>query len=232
MNCGKVLIVPTEMVGRVAVCSACNHRVRVTQNSPSNTPSATSKTPTNSGSARRAISPGQKQPVNRGGDPTSTAARRSTPQSKSGAHATPPESRATGAERPYAGDPRSQTKPSLDDFASLSENPSAAWFVRVPEGGQYGPANNSSMRNWIKEGRIGPATLVWRSDWTDWLPADRVFPGLFSNTPKIGDSTRADVNKVEAYLNRRRQKFRLKPAHWAAIGFGLLALIFIFSKIF
>jgi hypothetical protein len=52
------------------------------------------------------------------------------------------------------------------------------WYVRLPSGGQYGPANSKLMRQWLTEGRIGADTLVWHEGWRDWERADAVFTQL------------------------------------------------------
>lgn len=54
----------------------------------------------------------------------------------------------------------------------------AKWFVRPPSGGQYGPAAESVLRQWIDEGRITPDTLVWREGDPEWQPASAAFSQL------------------------------------------------------
>ncbi len=60
----------------------------------------------------------------------------------------------------------------------LNEAPEAVWYVRPPNGGQYGPAKADVMRGWIKEGRVTADCLVWREGWGDWKRADVTFPSL------------------------------------------------------
>lgn len=52
------------------------------------------------------------------------------------------------------------------------------WFVRPPSGGQFGPAAEAVLRQWIGEGRITPDTLVWREGDPEWLKASAAFPEL------------------------------------------------------
>jgi hypothetical protein len=42
------------------------------------------------------------------------------------------------------------------------------WYVRPTEGGQYGPADTDSFRQWIAEGRVPSSAWVWRTGWADW----------------------------------------------------------------
>lgn len=41
------------------------------------------------------------------------------------------------------------------------------------DGLEYGPATLEELRTWCEEGRVGPATPVWRSDDPRWQPASR-----------------------------------------------------------
>jgi DNA-directed RNA polymerase subunit RPC12/RpoP len=54
----------------------------------------------------------------------------------------------------------------------------ARWFVRPPSGGQYGPALETVLRQWITEGRITPDTLIWREGDPEWQKASQAFPQL------------------------------------------------------
>ena len=77
-----------------------------------------------------------------------------------------------------------QAKPLPDD--PLDEAPDSVWYVRVSDGGQYGPATAEVMRQWMEEGRIGGDCLVWREGWRDWREALDTFPSLRDGSmPKI-----------------------------------------------
>ena len=58
---------------------------------------------------------------------------------------------------------------------SLVDDPIAAgstWYVRLPDGQQFGPADQPTMRAWVAEGRVGQHCLVWCDAWPDWRSAD------------------------------------------------------------
>jgi len=61
----------------------------------------------------------------------------------------------------------------------ISEAPNAAWYVRPPSGGQYGPAIGSVFWDWLNEKRVGENSLVWREGWGTWQAAKDVFPDFF-----------------------------------------------------
>jgi hypothetical protein len=56
-----------------------------------------------------------------------------------------------------------------------SETPAeTVWYVRPPAGGQYGPADDATLRQWIHELRIVPDTYLWHSGWAEWQRAGDV----------------------------------------------------------
>ena len=79
--------------------------------------------------------------------------------------------------------------PSIQSPADpLAEAPGAVWYVRAPDGGQYGPAAADVMQSWLAEGRVSPDSLVWREGWRDWQQAAGVFPQLRAGQldPQLG----------------------------------------------
>jgi hypothetical protein len=60
----------------------------------------------------------------------------------------------------------------------IAEAPNAAWFVRHPTAGQFGPTAGDILRQWTSEGRVTPDSLIWREGWQSWRPATAVFPHL------------------------------------------------------
>ncbi len=65
----------------------------------------------------------------------------------------------------------------------IAEAPTAVWYVRPASGGQYGPASGDIMRAWLKDGRVGASSLVWRSDWPEWRSASATFPQMSGLAP-------------------------------------------------
>jgi hypothetical protein len=66
----------------------------------------------------------------------------------------------------------------------LQEAGDVVWYVRRPDGGQYGPAGREIMRGWLAEGRITPTSLVWREGWREWREAAAVFPETVAGHPE------------------------------------------------
>ena len=49
----------------------------------------------------------------------------------------------------------------------------ATWYCMVG-GDRYGPVEESVLRDWIREGRVGPDTLIWTPGMAQWQPAGTV----------------------------------------------------------
>ena len=52
-----------------------------------------------------------------------------------------------------------------------SSQTGGAWFIRIPSGEQFGPADERTFRDWVAQGRVGENCLVWREGWPDWKAA-------------------------------------------------------------
>ncbi len=61
--------------------------------------------------------------------------------------------------------------------------PHLLWYVRPVTGGQYGPADGTTLRRWLGEGRVAADTLVWQEGWDEWREARLVFEGAFGTPP-------------------------------------------------
>lgn len=65
----------------------------------------------------------------------------------------------------------------------VDHEPEATWYVRPPNGGQYGPATSELLSQWIDEGRIAASSLLWRDGWPQWRAAAEAFPDLATRLP-------------------------------------------------
>lgn len=161
-ECGHKMNVKAFLAGRKGLCPYCGASIRIPTEStrpasqPTDPPSPEREPrPTD---PRSAASPGAE------GGAVSTPVPASTPQALSG-HGTPSPPAPSPPAASAATDP-------------LAESPDAAWYVRPPAGGQYGPATGPVMQTWIDEGRVSPDCLVWREGWRDWQEARSVLPQL------------------------------------------------------
>ena len=62
---------------------------------------------------------------------------------------------------------------------AAGKGPADSWFLRVPEGHQYGPVPKSEMDAWVKEGRVTAQCQLRNGD-GPWQPAGAVYSFLGS----------------------------------------------------
>ncbi|HOM18933.1 MAG TPA: protein kinase, partial [Thermoguttaceae bacterium] len=55
---------------------------------------------------------------------------------------------------------------------------SPIWYLRTPDGQQYGPVNKIQLDQWAAEGRVGQDCWLWRAGWADWQGAGAVYSRL------------------------------------------------------
>jgi len=55
---------------------------------------------------------------------------------------------------------------------------SPIWYLRTPDGQQYGPVSKQQLDQWVAEGRVGNDCWVWRAGWADWQGAGSVYGQL------------------------------------------------------
>lgn len=57
------------------------------------------------------------------------------------------------------------------------------WYLRTPDGEQYGPVSKERIDQWVADGRVTPDSWVFQQGWSDWRSAGEVFPQLGVRTP-------------------------------------------------
>jgi hypothetical protein len=117
----------------------------------------------------------------------------------------------------------------------LSEAPDAVWYVRAPNGGQYGPAAADVMRGWLEEGRVSPDSLVWREGWRDWQPGAQVFAQLGGGPfePELGaiadgNATSANRNPGASRRPSRSRSTALNALILAVLVLAVIVLLVVF----
>ncbi|WDQ19034.1 DUF4339 domain-containing protein [Rhodopirellula sp. P2] len=185
--CGKRLNIKTELAGRQGVCPACSVRFRIpTQDQPQSIAvdedSSGSHPPATSDSDRMAdvLESSEQDPGVDAAD--SSTAHGSFSASAAGGSTTieRPKTQATASEKTST---PAESAPSSPD-AILGDS-TAVWYVRPPSGGQYGPADGPTMKQWITEGRIADAAMLWRDGWPDWKSAGEILRQLKQKGPVI-----------------------------------------------
>jgi hypothetical protein len=95
------------------------------------------------------------------------------------------------------------------------------WYVRLPSGGQFGPATSDVIQAWIAEGRVSSDSLVWREGWRDWQLLSEAFPDRSEESP---NSLQAIVSRQPPLLAKAGAAGR-RPPKRASENYRTLAVI-------
>ena len=103
-----------------------------------------------------------------------------------------------------------QTGPAMNMPEVLVNADDAKWFVRPPNGGQFGPATSQMLMNWISESRVTSDSFLWRDGLAQWQLASELFPDLFVTEKRINAPLASDgmeqTNEVDL-----RESTTLRP---------------------
>jgi len=105
-----------------------------------------------------------------------------------------PNAGAFGAERagsPYAPAPRG------------FENGPDEWYLRTPDGREYGPVPRRELNNWVGENRVSTQCRIRRA-LGDWTPATTHYPDLPTGTQRIDSTPSAGWTPTSIYPERHR----------------------------
>ena len=93
----------------------------------------------------------------------------------------------------------------------------AAWYLRPPSGGQYGPVAANVFADWIAEGRVTTDAYVWHEGWPQWrtaLDSAELLPTQTHDTSlQVPDSTpRLELAAVDSQIPEAIAFARPSPA--------------------
>jgi hypothetical protein len=73
--------------------------------------------------------------------------------------------------------PAVATRESVSGFNSATTNhhANAVWYVHLPTGQRWGPANTDNITQWMQQGHIPASALIWRDGWPEWKLAAVAF---------------------------------------------------------
>ncbi|GAB5512636.1 DUF4339 domain-containing protein [Rhodopirellula baltica] len=189
--CGKRLNIKNELAGRQGVCPACSVRFRIPTE---DRPQSIAIEEESSGSHPAEV-PDEQDPtdvLDSSDQPPSVDAADSS--SSASTYAATASGGSTTIERPKVekkARPKSEKRPADPATAEPTKpeeilgDSTAVWYVRPPSGGQYGPADGPTMKQWISEGRIADSAMLWRDGWPDWKSAGEILRQLNHKGPTI-----------------------------------------------
>ena len=156
--CSKALNIKSDLAGKRGKCPACNVRFRIPQSDQAHSiPLETEKDGADDAAYELdpepddAPAPAQDAPLGR--------------------------ETAIAANDNFAAGNKPNTE--IDEEYDPLSDPTAQWYVRPPNGGRYGPADGTTVRQWIREGRVTRTTLLWRDGWAQWRDTEEIVPEAF-----------------------------------------------------
>ncbi|MCC9657883.1 DUF4339 domain-containing protein [Rhodopirellula sp. JC737] len=182
--CGKRLNIKAELAGRRGVCPECSVRFRIpTVDQEFSNPieeDSSGAHAVNSEFGQTSLSDANHEPHHESDDQT---VRAQSHVASAGGPATIERprvktSRASANASTNAGAETAHESPQEQTVESVLGDSTAIWYVRPPSGGQYGPADGPTMQQWITEGRIADAAMLWRDGWPDWKPAGEILRSI------------------------------------------------------
>jgi hypothetical protein len=89
--------------------------------------------------------------------------------------------------------PAGNGQPSPAAAAATPESVATNWYLRTPEGQEYGPASRDDVDRWVAEGRVTADCQLRCGETAPWESADWVFPALKPPAPVPVWTPQADV---------------------------------------
>ena len=111
----------------------------------------------------------------------------------------------------------------------IAEAPQKVWYFRSKVHGEKGPLKGREMQEHLDKGDVKIGCIVWREDWEDWQPAERVFPPLVAKAEQIElERQKRSGSKIPDELNPhsslQRKRRLMKTIGFVAIAAGLLTI--------
>lgn len=190
--CGKKLNIKEDLAGKRGRCPKCNAKISIPRESTLERVNTKATPPGESSEQSRLASHRQELAEIQQENQSSV-----TPVPPTGKQ---PGEVDAGPETPMVDRPDYHVQ--IPDPAAqevFQESPDAKWFVRPSSGGQFGPAEPDVMSEWLKEGRVGRDSFVWREGWEEWQSAGEVFAEELGGPPPAPEEKVVDEPKVSSY---------------------------------
>ncbi|WP_164103835.1 GYF domain-containing protein [Candidatus Laterigemmans baculatus] len=176
--CNKPLNIKESLAGKRGKCPRCGARFRI----PTEDREFSLRLDDPSGEAAADVGPdeaGSREATSQGAGSQGADSRDSEGAGEES------DSASIVAEESAVTEPTGETEqPPFDPLA----DPLAQWYVRPASGGQYGPADGPTVRQWVGEQRLTAEALLWRDGWAEWRAAGEVLGEVLGDTPAVARS--------------------------------------------
>lgn len=180
---GHPLHVKVELAGKRGVCPECQVRFTI-PTPPGLAKSAASSSAGTKKAAQQPAATPQQSTEQASAQTSPTATQQPVAATVAAVRKTPTQSAA-----PITVPPASPSPPPTASQPAPPADEPVAWYVRPAAGGQFGPADDAQMQQWVAEGRVGADAHVWRTGWVDWRRATEATEHFsLPNAPSTGGS--------------------------------------------
>ena len=132
----------------------------------------------------------------------------------------------------------------LGKIDPIAEAPDRIWYFRSRELGEKGPLKAKAMRSHLDRGEVTIGCIVWREDWEDWAPAEKVFPSLVAEAKSRRKQARVrrafkdanyeipeELDPNSSFNRRQRRKNRIFATAVAGGIVLIVILVFVLIKL-
>jgi uncharacterized Zn finger protein (UPF0148 family) len=111
----------------------------------------------------------------------------------------------------------------------IAEAPRKVWYFRSKTLGEKGPLKGKVMQQYLDSGDVTIGCIVWREDWEDWQPAEKVFPPLVALADNTSNQAFRDANylipdELNPHSSFQRKRRQMRILGIIAIAAGLLTI--------
>lgn len=120
-----------------------------------------------------------------------------------------------------------QPSSTLGKVDPIAEAPRLVWYYRSKDFGEKGPLKAKQIQAELDEQNLTIGCIVWREDWEDWQPAEKVFPTLVAlaeaNEAKrlMRDARKLIPDELNPHSEFRRRQRQRRLLGMAAIATGI-----------
>jgi uncharacterized protein YlaI len=103
----------------------------------------------------------------------------------------------------------------------LRSDPNLVWYLRHKRLGEKGPLKAAQVEAMLESGQLRTGYIVWREDWNDWVPVEKVFPELAT---KPSDSTYQIPDELNPHSEVSRKR-RAQKRFWMCFNAAAFLIV-------
>ena len=108
----------------------------------------------------------------------------------------------------------------------LKSDPDLVWYLRHKRLGEKGPLKARQVEAMLESGQLRAGFIVWREDWNDWVPAEKIFPQLAEKPSEPAYKIPDELNPHSEVSRKRRSQKRFWMCFNAAAFLIVIVLVY------